>query len=38
VHQYPDAWLTARFTDDAGLHWQIGHDLDLKKLANRDDW
>jgi hypothetical protein len=30
--------LTLRFTDDAGLHWQIDHDLHLKKLDSRDDW
>jgi hypothetical protein len=38
VSQYPDARFTARFTDDAGLHWQIDEDLHLEKLANRDDW
>jgi hypothetical protein len=30
--------LTLRFTDDAGLYWQIDHDLHLKQLDNRDDW
>jgi hypothetical protein len=30
--------ILARFTDDAGLHWQIDHDMHLKKLDNRDDW
>lgn len=34
----PDARLAARFTDDAGIHWQIDHDLHLEKLDNRDDW
>jgi hypothetical protein len=34
----PDARVTLRFTDDAGLHWQIDHDLHLEKLDNRDDW
>ena len=34
----PDARITIRFTDDAGLHWQIGHDLHLEKLDNRSDW
>lgn len=34
----PDARMTVRFTDDAGLHWQIDHDLHLEKLDNRDDW
>ena len=33
-----DEILTLRFTDDAGLHWQIDHDLHLQKLDNRDDW
>ena len=28
----------ARFTDDAGLHWQLDEDLHLEKLDNRDDW
>jgi hypothetical protein len=32
----PDARITVRFTDDAGLHWQIDHDLHLEKLDNRD--
>jgi hypothetical protein len=35
---YSDARMTLRFTDDAGLHWQIDHDLHLQKLDNRDDW
>jgi hypothetical protein len=35
---YPDATVTARFTDDAGMHWQIDHDLHLTRLDNRDDW
>jgi hypothetical protein len=30
------AQVTARFTDDADLHWQIGHDLHLERLPNRD--
>lgn len=38
VPGHPDARITARFTDDAGLHWQIDHDLHLEKLDNRDDW
>jgi hypothetical protein len=33
-----DARMTIRFTDDAGLHWQIDHDLHLEKLDNRADW
>lgn len=32
----PWLWVTLRFTDDAGLHWQIDEDLHLEKLANRD--
>ena len=34
----PDARMAVRFTDDAGLHWQIDRDLHLEKLNNRDDW
>jgi len=30
--------MKVRFTDDAGLHWQIDHDLHLEKLEHRDDW
>jgi len=26
----------ARFTDDAGLHWQLDDDLHLKQLPGRD--
>ena len=36
--EYPMASFTVRFTDDAGLHWQIDPDLHLEKLPNRDDW
>ncbi len=35
---HPDARMKVRFTDDAGLHWQIDHDLHLEKLEHRDDW
>jgi hypothetical protein len=38
VDGHPDATMTARFTDCAGLYWQIDHDLHLEKLDNRDDW
>lgn len=38
VVDYPDARMKVRFTDDAGLHWQIDHDLHLEKLDNRDGW
>jgi hypothetical protein len=34
----PGARVTARFTDAAGLHWQIGPDLHLEQLDNRDNW
>lgn len=35
---HPKARITARFTDDAGLHWQVDPDLHLEKLDNRDGW
>jgi hypothetical protein len=35
---HPGAQVTARFTDDAGLYWQIDHDLHLAMLDSRDDW
>lgn len=38
IEQYPDARMTLRFTDDAGLHWQIDHDEHLEKLPSCDDW
>jgi hypothetical protein len=38
TEQDPEARVTLRFTDDAGLHWQIDHDLHLEKLDNRDGW
>jgi hypothetical protein len=28
----------ARFTDDAGLHWQLDEEQHLAPLPNRDDW
>jgi hypothetical protein len=31
-----DARLAARFTDDAGLHWQVDQDLHLQQLDRRD--
>jgi hypothetical protein len=34
----PEARMTARFTDDAGLHWEINHDLHLEPLTDRSDW
>jgi hypothetical protein len=36
LEKNPDARLAARFTDDAGLHWQIDQDLHLQPLDNRD--
>ncbi len=30
--------ISARFIDDAGLHWQIDPDLHLEKLEDRTDW
>ena len=33
---YPRPRFTVRFTDDAGLDWQIDHDLHLTKLDGRD--
>jgi hypothetical protein len=38
LEAHPGARLAARFTDDAGLHWQIDQDLHLQPLSNRDDW
>jgi len=34
--QYPRTVLRVRFTDDDGLDWEIGNDLQLKKLDYRD--
>lgn len=36
LDRYPEIVPTARFTDDAGLHWQINADLHLERLAERD--
>jgi hypothetical protein len=36
VLQYPAFQLWVRFTDDAGLHWEIDTVLHLQKLARRD--
>lgn len=36
AESHPKARITARFTDDAGLHWQIDPDLHLEKLSSRD--
>jgi uncharacterized membrane protein len=34
--EHPIPRTTLRFTDDAGLHWQINHDLHLEQLPGRD--
>jgi hypothetical protein len=36
--EHPMAQVMTRFTDDAGLHWQLDQDLHLQKLDNRHDW
>jgi hypothetical protein len=36
VHDHGVARMMVRFTDDAGLHWEIDPDLHLKKLDHRD--
>jgi hypothetical protein len=33
-----DASLAARFTDDAGVHWQLDQDMHLVRLDDRTDW
>jgi hypothetical protein len=40
---FPISWFRGerfrvRFTDDAGLHWQVDENLHLQKLDNRDEW
>jgi hypothetical protein len=34
--QFPGIVPTVRFTDDAGMDWEIGADLHLQKLGKRD--
>jgi hypothetical protein len=36
IERYPgmNAWV--RFTDDAGLHWEVTTDMHLRKLDSRD--
>jgi hypothetical protein len=34
--KYPDLLYWVRFTDDAGLHWEIDTDLHLKRLPARE--
>jgi hypothetical protein len=38
LEAHADVRLAVRFTDDAGLHWQIDQDLHLQSLSNRDEW
>jgi hypothetical protein len=38
VEANSNARLAVRFTDDAGLHWQIDQDLHLEQLDNRGNW
>jgi hypothetical protein len=38
LEAHPDVRLAVRFTDDAGLHWQIDQNLHLAQLDNRGDW
>lgn len=33
-----EAVQLVRFTDDAGVHWQVDGDLHLEPLDSRDDW
>jgi hypothetical protein len=35
---YPRIELWLRFTDDAGLDWEVTTDYHLAKLESRDDW
>jgi hypothetical protein len=34
----PTYLLLVRFTDDAGLHWELDHHLHLMRLDDRSDW
>jgi len=36
MEEHPDPRMTVRFTDDAGLDWQIDHELHLQRLQPRD--
>jgi hypothetical protein len=36
TREFPRADIAVRFTDDAGLHWQIDHDLHLSPIKQRD--
>jgi hypothetical protein len=35
-HDHPDAEITVRFDDDAGLHWEIDHNMHLMRRDLRD--
>lgn len=34
----PAYLMLVRFTDDAGLHWELDHHLHLVRLDDRSDW
>ncbi len=36
AREYPGLLAWVRFTDDAGLHWEVNTDLHLEKLKSRD--
>ena len=38
VDRYPKVQMEARFADDAGMDWEIDHDLRLLMLEKRDGW
>lgn len=38
VKHYPKVQMEARFTDDAGMEWEINHELRLLKLDERGEW
>lgn len=35
---HPNATYRLRFTDDAGLHWELTDDMHLTRIADRADW
>jgi hypothetical protein len=38
VDTYPKVATETRFADDAGVDWEIDHDLRLVKLDHRQEW
>jgi len=38
VEAYPKVETETRFADDAGVDWEIDHDLRLVKLLQREEW